>query len=224
MKKTLKKAILTLAAVVAVSVTMAVSAFAVKVAPTYTPATGDAKATLELKITDAEAGKQITVLVLKEGASDTEIVAEDITYINQDAANPDGTFTYTMTFDKELENGTYTVKVGGENVEESGIAVETFTVGGGGGDDPKPPVGEQVMIGDTDDNGAIKAKDALNALKRSVDDTLKFTSSGAVLEAGAEVPWQVADVDGNESVKAKDALNILKRSVDDTIEFARKSY
>lgn len=213
MKKTLKKAILTLAAV-AISATMAVSAFAaMTVTPVYTEATETEKATLTLTIEGATADKQVTVLVLKPDADDTNVVAEGIAYINQDAAGADGKIEYKMTLDSALANGTYKVKVGGEDVSADGIVVADLTVGGG-----ETPSGDYT-IGDVNGDEEINAKDALDILKFGAEIIDQFTNA----TTKEKIPDLVGDVTNDEEINAKDALDVLKFGAEIIDDFARKS-
>lgn len=200
MKKLLKKSILTFAAVLAVSATMAISAFAdVAATSAYDKDTNTATVT----ITGATEGQQLTILVLKPGSDDTAVVEASIAYINQDPANPDGGMTYTIKLPDDLPDGTYNVKVGGTGVEN--IAVAPFTKGEVGGD---------VTYGDVDGNGEIDSNDALLAMQAEVG-----------LATLTEAQIKAADVDGNGEVDSNDALLMMRAEVglEDASKFPLKS-
>lgn len=191
MKKLLKKSILTFAAVLAVSATMAISAFAdVAATSAYDKDTNTATVT----ITGATEGQQLTILVLKPGSDDTAVVEASIAYINQDPANPDGGMTYTIKLPDDLPDGTYNVKVGGTGVEN--IAVAPFTKGENGGD---------YTIGNVSGDTVINATDATQILQVAVGMRTEF-NKGAI-------PLEVGDVDNSGTINGTDATQVLQVSV-----------
>lgn len=180
MKKSLKKAILTCAATSALFVAMAVSANAA----TYDVETNTVSLDNPLEAT----GKQVTVLILDKDAIDTNVKAEDILYINQEAATADSFMAMPV---KALADGTYTVKVGGEALGE--IITETFTVGE---DDP------DVKLGDVNDDGELDGRDALEIMRHDVG-----------LITLTEAQKNVADVNSDDEVDGRDALEIMRYDV-----------
>lgn len=234
MKKTLKKAIIAITAVALVSASVAFSAFAADPAVSATYA--DNKITLS--ITGAAEG-QVTVLVTDVNAQ--TVVAENIFYINQDASE-NGSLSYT--FDSNLPEGEYEVRVGGAGAGTDGFLTTTFTIGNvvkptddptkptddptKPTDDPTkpttPPVTDDypVKIGDVNDDGEPNSLDALDILYYGIGDISEFTASGdGKLEKGATVKMGIADVNADGSVNSLDALDILYYGIGDIDGFAR---
>ncbi|MCH5185791.1 MAG: hypothetical protein J1F64_06670 [Oscillospiraceae bacterium] len=203
MKKSLKKAILTFAAVLAVSATMAVSAFA---ALTVTPTIDAAKTTITVEVDGATSGKEMTILILKKGVSDTEeITADKIEYINQDPAE-NGKVKWTIKLKDALEDGTYKIKVGGEDITADGIGMADLVVGGGGGGELK------YAIGDVNGDEELDASDALKTARLAVglDGGI---SKGFLTVSGEYISWLYGDVNADEELDASDALGIARKAV-----------
>ena len=149
MKKSLKKVIMSCAAMAIVSM-MSVSAMAA----TYDAATGAVTLTSQCP----ETADQATIIILKDGADDTNPNDEDIAYIMQLDAKADGsTFTGTDApkLPAGLTEGKYIIKMGGTNVAVSGIVEEVLNIGGGSSD---------VTLGDINGDGNVDGEDALDIL------------------------------------------------------------
>ena len=149
-----------------------------------------------------EAGKQYTVLVVKQDDGETTDGAttatqENIYYIDQAA---DGTFTIKPMVGSEasLSDGTYEVRIGGEGVETP--IISTFTVGG---EDPDP----ELDYGNVDGDSRITATDA-NYVLRHAAGTIDLE------EQFADKDYDViatANVDNrNDRIDSTDANYILR--------------
>ena len=140
--RALKKAILSCMAVGALATVVAASAFAAETTATYE--NGKVSSGLDFSTYNSD---QMTVIVIEKGADDDGITADEILYIDQNAADADAVFqnmgvraNYAegdvdaegaeIKGDGTLKYGTYVVKIGGENVDE--IIVAEFTVGPNG--------------------------------------------------------------------------------------------
>lgn len=182
--KALKKALLACATVGALSAVVATSAFAA----TYDKDTGKVSTEKDLSTYTG----QMTVLVIEKGADEKEggIVAEDILYIDQTEAAA-GIFQGMGVKGGSLANGTYVVKIGGENVDA--ILTEEFTVGGT----------KIIQLGECDgEKAAVDVGDALAILKHS---------AGTELLTGDNLI--AAECDGEKAaVDVGDALAVLKHS------------
>lgn len=156
----MKKLFLTCAAVVGISAVFAANAFAAD------PIVNDAgfsktEGTYSVKSDLSAYTGQMTILIIPESiyTSNAEIKDEDIYYIDQTAAPASGSKIFQsvgILGGTTLKEGTsYIVKIGGENIAESGIIVEKFTVGGGA---PTYYYGDVNLSGgypDLDDAGEI---------------------------------------------------------------------
>ncbi len=203
MRKALRKIALGCAAAMSLSAVLSASAFAADLVKdtdfTVDSAAGTVSVT-ESFASDKDAG-QYTVLIYKngEGVDDTNLQAEQILYINQDAleaiANGENTGTFQNMGLKTMDDGEYTIKIGGDALEE--IFVGTFTVGGGG---------TTIMIGDPTGNKIINGEDAIAILKHAAEIE--------TLEGDA---FTAADVIKNNIVNGEDAIAVLKHAAE--IEF-----
>ena len=129
----MKKLFLTCAAVVGISAVFAANAFAAD--PVENNAGFDKGAGTYSVKTDLSAYTgQMTILIIPESiyTSNAEIKDSDIYYIDQTAAPASGSKIFQsvgILGGTTLKEGTsYIVKIGGENIAESGIIVEKFTV------------------------------------------------------------------------------------------------
>ena len=200
----LTKKIVSLAAVLALSCTFAVSAAEVAINGDIVEADGAYSVNLT---TDAAETDQYTVLVYKisdEGIADEIATAtipapsnENITYINQDTFSTiklSGSDAYSIAFALGANvkgDGTYKVMVGGTGIATA--AVGYFEVGAGSDD---------VLYGDVDGSGEVDAIDAAWILTKAAD-------SSTVLDNEA-----AADVDASGEIDAIDAAWILTKSSD----------
>ena len=126
----MKKLFLTCAAVVGISAVFAANAFAAD------PIVNDAgfsktEGTYSVKSDLSAYTGQMTILIIPESiyTSNATIADKDIYYIDQTAAGA-GIFQNVGILGGTTlkENTSYIVKIGGENIAESGIIVEKFTV------------------------------------------------------------------------------------------------
>ncbi len=129
-----------------------------------------------------------TLLVLKPGADDTAVKDSDIVQIDQQAD------AFKTVVVGTLEDGTYTVKIGGDG----NIYTGTFTVG-------SQSTTHDVLMGDVDLNNRITSNDALQVLKYSADSDSCISTDDQKI---------AADVDANSRITSNDALQVLKYSAD----------
>ena len=209
-----KKALMTCAAVGALSVALAASAFA-----------ADTLTVVQDKTDDVENGKvsitaglngasgQMTVLIFEQGADtdDDGLTASEILYIDQIPASDltevtvtadDGTETTVLQWqsmgirssaldeDGKLDVGTYTVLVGSD-ATGAAILSGTLTVGG------------NVMLGDVDGSTKVNELDAAAIMDYCVE---LLTLTETQLKAG--------DVDGSTKVNVLDAADIMDYCVE----------
>ena len=131
----MKKLFLTCAAVVGISAVFAANAFAAETNVTendkgFDKETGTYSVAAEL----SDYTGQMTILIIPESiyTSNATIEDKDIYYIDQTAAPASGSKIFQsvgILGGTKLKEGTsYIVKIGGENIAESGIIVEKFTV------------------------------------------------------------------------------------------------
>lgn len=202
----LTKKIVSLASVLALSCTFAVSAAEVTMGDI---AEADGAYSVGLTATGVAETDQYTVLVYKvsdEGIMDEIASAElpvpsntNITYINQDAFSTiklSGSDAYSIAFALGANvngEGTYKVLVGGTGVA---IAAEGYFEVGGESDD--------IIYGDVDGDGEITTEDALIILQ---------VAGGATVEGYQLV---VGDVDCDSDTTTEDALLVLKVAGGDT--------
>ena len=199
MRKALRKIALGCAAAMSLSAVLSASAFAADLVKdtdfTVDSAAGTVSVT-ESFASGKDAG-QYTVLIYKngEGVDDTNLQAEQILYINQDAleaiANGENTGTFQNMGLKTMDDGEYTIKIGGDALEE--IFVGTFTVGGGG---------TEIILGDVTGEGDIDAFDAAAILEHYVGITPL-----------SKEKYAAADVTGEGDIDAFDAAAVLEHYV-----------
>ena len=183
--KKFTKLFLSCAAVAALTAAVATSAMAASV-------TGDVTGTYDeetAKLTVDASENDVTILVVK-GKNPTQIAEADIFYIDQ---VEDGKFG-EMGLKSGVTDGTYTVFVGSYVDDEFEVQYGTFTLG--------DVDGEEVLVGDADDNGKITSADASEILKYTVNKDNKITN---VLKS--------AYVDGNYKLTSNDASCVLKKTV-----------
>lgn len=182
--KKFTKLFLSCAAVAAVTAAVATSAMAADLTATYNePAEGAATTTVTI---DCASEDTTQTLLIVKGNKPTTINQEDIIQIDQkDEKIADAKVA-------ALEDGTYTVYVGGNGgVVYSG----TFTIGA-----------VEVLVGDADGNGRVTATDANKVLSYASGDKAAITAENII---------KAAYSDGNTRISATDAVNILKYSAGD---------
>lgn len=197
----MKKLFLTCAAVVGISAVFAANAFAAD------PIVNDAgfsktEGTYSVKSDLSAYTGQMTILIIPESiyTSNAEIKDEDIYYIDQAAAPASGSKIFQsvgILGGTTLKEGTsYIVKIGGENIAESGIIVEKFTVA--------KTATETHQWGDVNDDGETNSDDAMEILYYD-----NFMDS--VFDDEAEWRFKYGDVtdQGSGSVDSDDAMEIL---------------
>lgn len=195
----MKKLFLTCAAVVGISAVFAANAFAAD------PIVNDegfskTEGTYSVKSDLSAYTGQMTILIIPESiyTSNAEIKDEDIYYIDQTAAPASGSKIFQsvgILGGTTLKEGTsYIVKIGGENIAESGIIVEKFTVA-------KTETGREIQLGECDGiTVAVDAGDAMAVLEHFAGRT---TLTGDALIA--------AECDGiDAAIDAGDAMAILE--------------
>lgn len=194
--KSLKKVFLAFAVVSAMTAAATTAALAADA-----QYNADTNTVTEYAKPEYEAGKQYTVLVVKQDDGETTDGAttatqENIYYIDQAA---DGTFTIKpMVGDGTLSDGTYEVRIGGEGIDTP--IISTFNVGG---EDPDPE--PEYTLGDVNNsNGVINSTDANLALQHALN---KVDLNTAIEGYNA---FAAADVNGNSNVNSTDANLILQ--------------
>ena len=137
-----------------------------------------------VKATGLTAGSQYLLLMV---SGDGAPGADNIVYIDQQAADANGTVAFTA-YPQALDKGSYRIfLLGGEQTLSSGGLAVSFQAY------------VPYTLGDVDNNGKIQAVDALAVLRHVAKiETLDDTASLA------------ADVDCDGKVKAVDALAILR--------------
>ena len=192
----MKKLFLTCAAVVGISAVFAANAFAAD--PTVNDAGFDKeKGTYSVAADLSNQTGQMTILIIPESiyTSNATIEDKDIYYIDQTAAGA-GIFQNVGILGGTTlkENTSYIVKIGGENIAESGIIVEKFTVA-------KTETGREIQLGECDGiTVAVDAGDAMAVLEHFAGRT---TLTGDALIA--------AECDGiDAAIDAGDAMAILE--------------
>lgn len=179
--KKFSKLFLSCAAVAAVTAAVATSAMAAgEVSATYTPAETGAT-TASLKITTKYTADQKTLLIVPSSVSLDKVTADDVVQIDQNAEIVD------VVLPADLEDGTYTVYMGGDGQVYS----DTFRVGAG-----------KVLIGDADQDGFVDGGDATTILKYNVG-SVELVGDGQA----------AADADQDGFVDGGDATAILKYNV-----------
>ena len=98
---------------------------------------------------------QMTILIIPEAAYNAGTINDaDILYIDQAAANTENIFkSVGILGGTTLADGNYYVKIGGENIAETGIIVEKFTI-------TTTPAGVQITLNYGDVNGDTSADSA----------------------------------------------------------------
>lgn len=109
--------------------------------------------TYSVKSDLSEQTGQLTLLIIPESAySDGNIEDSDILYIDQ-GAYATGLFqSVGILGGKELKAGTYYAKIGGTNLANDGIVVESFTI-------VEESQGEEVQMGDVNDDTVVNGLD-----------------------------------------------------------------
>ena len=161
----MKKLFLTCAAVVGISAVFAANAFAAD------PIVNDAgfsktEGTYSVKSDLSAYTGQMTILIIPESiyTNNAEIKDTDIYYIDQAAAPASGSKIFQsvgiLGGTTLKENTSYIVKIGGENIAESGIIVEKFTVGGGA---------PTYILGDVNGDSSVNGLDATAIMDYAVE-------------------------------------------------------
>lgn len=133
------------------------------------------------------AGNQYLLLVLKNGEDGTAtITADSIVYIDQKAANADGSITFTA-YPSALTKGSYKVYILGDGRAFSAGPAATFSYY------------QPYTLGDVNEDGDIDSKDALRVLRIAAE-----------LVTPTETERLASDVNGDGAVDAKDALRVLR--------------
>lgn len=176
--KAFKKALMACMAVGALSAVVATSAFAATVS--------DDKTKVSAGTSMADKSGQMTVLVIAKGADNDGIQAEDILYIDQQAA-AEGIFQNMGVKGGALADGDYVLKIGGENLDE--IIVEEFKVGG---------ASRVIQLGDCDGIDGIDSGDLVAVLNHMFE---RSVLTGDALIA--------ADCDGITGIDSGDLVAIL---------------
>lgn len=138
---------------------------------------------------------QMTILIIPEAAYNAGTINDaDILYIDQAAADTENIFANVgILGGTELADGTYYAKIGGENIAESGIIVEKFTV-------TTTPEGPTYTLGDVNNDGDILLNDATTVLQK-VANIAELT----------ETQMLAADVTKDGDVLLNDATTILQK-------------
>ncbi len=192
MKRSMKKFMVTCAAVSAIAAVASVSAMAAD----YTAENNSVAYTVPTP--DAET--QMTVLVVPKGADVTD---ENIYYIDQD-----GTLSgNALLKGTELADGTYVVKVGYYKDGEFSIDEDEFVVGETP-DQPDNPDQPTYTLGDVNDDGEIDSQDSLSILEYEVGNSdLTDTQKLA------------ADTNKDTEIDSQDSLLILEYEVGNISDF-----
>lgn len=183
MKRSIKKFMVTCAAVSAIAAVASVSAMAAD----YTADNNSVAYTVPTP--DAET--QMTVLVVPKGA---EVTDDNIYYIDQD-----GTLSGSALLKgTELADGTYVVKVGYYKDGEFSIAEDEFVVG----ETSENPVQPTYKLGDVNSDGKVDVTDALLVAQKAVG-----------MKEFDETQMAAADVNKDKKVDVTDALLIAQKAV-----------
>ena len=165
---------------------------------------------------------QMTILILNSNTS--EIVAENIIYIDQAAAGEDIFKNMGVLLPEgadKLPAGTYYVKVGGENVKSILVATFTITEEGEGKD-------FTFTWGDVNGQDGLSQTDALDILSSFVGGSATVGISeyalGATLSGtdGSQIIW--GDVNGQDGLSQTDALDILSSFVGGSASVGTSQY
>ena len=198
----MKKLFLTCAAVVGISAVFAANAFAAD------PIVNDAgfnktEGTYSVKSDLSAYTGQMTILIIPESiyTSNAEIKDEDIYYIDQTAAPASGSKIFQsvgiLGGTTLKENTSYIVKIGGENIAESGIIVEKFTVA-------KTATGTKItrLYGDVNGDEFVDTDDAIEIICYEI-------GLDSAFDDGASWRETAGDVNMDEFVDTDDAIEII---------------
>ena len=213
----MKKLFLTCAAVVGISAVFAANVFAAD------PIVNDAgfsktEGTYSVKSDLSAYTGQMTILIIPEDVynNNTTINDSDIYYIDQAAAPASGSKIFQsvgILGGTTLKEGTsYIVKIGGENIAESGIIVEKFTVA-------KTATGTEYKVGDVDGNGSITIGDVTTLIDKVLNKITYFTTT-----SNDVLPYLVGDVDGNGSITIGDVTTAIDRVLNKITDFTNPTY
>lgn len=189
MKKSLRKVIVTLSAVAALSLAMGATAMA----DVTTSEIQDGKATVTYT-TQATAGEQVTVLLLKPDADATDgIAANEIAYIDQKAAGTDGNVEFVMPITGVAEGQKYALMSGSETATEVVNNEANF--------EADTPV---ITYGDVTGERVIDGDDALEVL-------YYFVGMDSIIDTDAEKAAAnvTAPTNGDTDIDGDDALEIM---------------
>ena len=207
----MKKLFLTCAAVVGISAVFAANAFAAETNVIENDA-GFSKTdgTYSVKSDLSAYTGQMTILIIPESiyTSNATIEDKDIYYIDQTAAPASGSKIFQsvgILGGTTLKEGTsYIVKIGGENIAESGIIVEKFTVGGG-------TIHSRIK-GDV--IGSVAGEINIDDVVASLQISLKMGTWDSDQLYAADV---VGSVEGD--INIDDVVAVLQRSLKMSVEF-----
>ena len=181
MKRSIKKFVVTCAAVSAVAAVTSASAMAAD----YTAENNS----VTFSVPTPDADTQMTALVMPKGA---EVTGENIYYIDQNIGAVSGN---ALLKGESLADGTYVVKVGYYVGGEFAISEEEFVVG-------EIETLREILLGDVANPAGINAIDAQQVLKYSATGEATFASDTDKLIA--------ADVAKPTGINTVDAQQILK--------------
>ena len=195
----MKKLFLTCAAVVGISAVFAANAFAAD------PIVNDAgfsktEGTYSVKSDLSAYTGQMTILIIPESiyTGNAEIKDSDIYYIDQTAAGAGIFQNVGILGGTTLKEGTsYIVKIGGENIAESGIIVEKFTVA-------KTATGTEItrLYGDVNGDEFVDTDDAIEIICYEI-------GLDSAFDDGASWRETAGDVNMDEFVDTDDAIEII---------------
>lgn len=190
MKKSLRKVIVTLSAVAALSLAMGATAMAAE-AEAGAQLTGDG-AVFTYK-TPATVGDEVTVLLLKPEADTTDGIQEtEIAYIDQKTAET-AEVSFSMPVAGVTTGTTYKLMSGSSSATTA--TVKDVTVG-------STSTGGDVKYGDVDASNTIDVFDALEMLKYASFMESVFDADKSLITVG--------DIDESGAVDVFDALEVLK--------------
>ena len=202
----MKKLFLTCAAVVGISAVFAANAFAAD------PIVNDAgfsktEGTYSVKSDLSAYTGQMTILIIPESiyTGNATIEDKDIYYIDQTAAPASGSKIFQsvgILGGTTLKEGTsYIVKIGGENIAESGIIVEKFTVA-------KTATGTETEIiwGDVNTENGVELGD-VNAIVHYILGTADTFGDYTVGQEVGGIVW--GDINTENGVELGDANAIV---------------
>ena len=215
----MKKLFLTCAAVVGISAVFAANAFAAETNVIENDAGfSKTEGTYSVKSDLSAYTGQMTILIIPESiyTSNATIADKDIYYIDQTGAPASGSKIFQsvgILGGTTLKEGTsYIVKIGGENIAESGIIVEKFTVA-------KTETGTEYKVGDVDGNGSITIGDVTTLIDKVLNKITYFTTT-----SNDVIPYLVGDVDGNGSITIGDVTTAIDRVLNKIADFENPTY